>query len=149
MKHKIIELDEKLILLFRKISSPLARISLFIVYFWFGFLKIIDVSPANPLVMDLQQKTLPFFSFEVFITLFALYEMLIGILFLFPKAIRLVIPLFIAHMVMTTMPLVLLPQIAWQSPFVPTLEGQYMIKNLVLIALALALASNIKPLKHE
>ncbi len=148
MRHKILEADEKFINFSRRVSAPLARVSLFVVYFWFGILKILNLSPANPLVMDLQQKTLPFLSFQSFILLFALYEMLIGFLFLFPKATRLVIPLFVIHMGMTLMPLVFLPEIAWQAPFVPTLEGQYMIKNLVLIALALGLASNLKPLKH-
>ncbi|MBL8030137.1 MAG: hypothetical protein JNN11_02715 [Candidatus Doudnabacteria bacterium] len=148
MQNKILDFDEKLINFSRKISIPLARFSLFVVYFWFGLLKILDVSPANPLVMDLQQKTLPFLSFSTFIVLFAIFEMFIGCLFLFPKALRLVVPLFILHMGMTLMPLVFLPEVAWQSAFVPTLEGQYIIKNLVLIALALGLASNLKPLKN-
>jgi uncharacterized membrane protein YkgB len=119
-----------------------ARITFFIIYFWFGILKIFDTSPANPLVAALQQKTLPFLSFSQFIVIFSLYEMLIGILFLFPKLTKIAFVLFILHMGMTMMPLIVLPDVSWQGFLIPTLEGQYMIKNLVLIALASSILVN-------
>ena len=149
MNSQIIKLDAWVINLLKRISAPLARIALFVVYFWFGILKLLDLSPANPLVMDLQQKTLPFMSFQTFIVLFSLFEMLIGVLFLIPKATRAAFILFVLHMGMTLMPLLLLPQIAWQGPFVPTLEGQYMIKNLILISLVVFLVSNLTPVKQN
>lgn len=119
-----------------------ARITFFVIYFWFGILKIFDTSPANPLVAALQEKTLPFLTFEQFIVIFSIYEMVIGILFLFPKLTKVAFILFILHMGMTMMPLVLLPEVSWQGFLVPTLEGQYMIKNLVLIALASSILVN-------
>lgn len=119
-----------------------ARITFFIIYFWFGILKIFDTSPANPLVAALQEKTLPFLTFEQFIVMFSIYEMAIGILFLFPKLTKVAFILFIFHMGMTMMPLVLLPEVSWKGFLVPTLEGQYMIKNLVLIALASSILVN-------
>lgn len=119
-----------------------ARITFFIIYFWFGILKIFDTSPANPLVAALQEKTLPFLTFEQFIVMFSIYEMVIGILFLVPKLTKVAFILFILHMGMTMMPLVLLPEVSWQGFLVPTLEGQYMIKNLVLIALASSILVN-------
>lgn len=125
-----------------------SRAALFVVYFWFGILKILDTSPANPLVMQLQQKTLPFLSFHEFIVFFSLFEMLIGVLFLFPKLTRLAILLFVAHMVTTFMPLLFLPGQTWQSFLTPTLEGQYIIKNVVLIALVMNLGANLKPVSE-
>ncbi len=139
------QLEQKIIGLAQKYHEVLIRLSLFIIYFWFGFLKLIDVSPANPLVEALQHKTLPFLTFHQFIYAFAIFEMLIGILFLFKKFDRLTIILFAAHMVTTIMPLIFLPQMDWQSPFVPTLEGQYIIKNLALISMVVVLVSKIKP----
>lgn len=123
----------------KRFYIPFARLSFFIVYFWFGILKILNTSPANPLVAALQEKTLPFLSFHQFIIYFSIYEMIIGIMFLFPKLTRITYIIFIFHMGMTIMPLFLLPQFAWQGLLTPTLEGQYMIKNLVLIALASAI----------
>jgi uncharacterized membrane protein YkgB len=147
MQSKILEWDYKFINLIKKIGLPFARLSLFVVYFWFGILKIIQVSAANPLVEALLKKTLPFVGFSQFVIfIFSLFEMLIGTLFLFPKMDRIVLPLFAIHMLTTFLPLVFLPQIAWQQAFVPSLEGQYIIKNLVLIALAMVIASNLKPM---
>jgi uncharacterized membrane protein YkgB len=126
---------------FKKISNPFGRFSLFVVYFWFGILKIVAVSPANPLVEDLLERTLPFLTFKTFNAGLAFFEMLIGILFLFPKATKAVLVLLFVHMITTFMPLVMLPQVTWQSPFVPTLEGQYIIKNLLIISVAIFIAA--------
>ncbi len=114
-----------------------ARGALFIVYAWFGVLKLFDASPANPLVSSLLERTLPFISFGQFIVLLGIFEVIIGVLFLLPRYRRLTSLLFGLHMVMTTAPLIVLPAVAWQGWFVPSLEGQYMLKNIVLIALAL------------
>ena len=115
------------------------RLALFVVYFWFGLLKVVTDSPANPLVEALLKKTLPFVTFDHFIVGFGILEMVIGILFLFPRLTKWALLILLLHMATTIMPLFLLPAIAWQGWFVPTLEGQYMIKNLVIIALALSL----------
>ena len=121
----------------RKISLPLARIAIFVIYFWFGFLKLFGTSPANPLVESLLHKTLPFIGFGQFIVFLGISEMIIGILFLIPRLERIALIIFLIHTLTTVMPLFLLPQIAWQGFFVPTLEGQYMIKNLITTALAI------------
>lgn len=75
--------------------------------------------------------------------------MIIGITFLIPRFERLAIALLIPHMIMTTMPLFLLPAITWLSFMTPTLEGQYIIKNLVIIALAIGVAAHLTPMSHE
>ena len=131
----------------KKITIPLARISLFIIFFWFGALKLIDASPANPLVESLLNKTLPFIRFDQFIVFLGIWEMIIGITFLIPKATRITIAFLIPHMITTFMPLILLPSVAWKSFLIPTLEGQYIIKNLLIIALAVGIASNMKSIK--
>lgn len=115
------------------------RLALFVVYFWFGVLKVVTESPANPLVEALLKKTLPFVSFDQFIVGFGMLEMVIGILFLFPWLTKWAVGILLLHMVTTVLPMFLLPSIAWHAWFVPTLEGQYVIKNLVIIALALSL----------
>jgi uncharacterized membrane protein YkgB len=145
MKKLLEKIDFELIALLRRISMPLARIALFIVFFWFGILKIIGTSPANPMVMDLMHATLPFMTWEVFIVLFSIYEMIIGLTFLIPKLERLAIALLMPHMVMTMLPLIFLSDMTWQGFLTPTLEGQYIIKNLVIIALAVSIATRLRP----
>lgn len=141
--------DEKLIGMCSKWQLPFARFSLFLIYGWFGALKIPNLSPANPLVGQLLEKTLPFITFDQFIVFFGIFEVLIGILFLFPRVTRIALILLVLHMGMTVMPMVLLPSVAWQGLFVPTLEGQYMIKNILIVALALTLVAHLDPLKKH
>ncbi|MFM2357812.1 MAG: hypothetical protein RJA61_549 [Candidatus Parcubacteria bacterium] len=143
------KIDNSIISTAKKIFIPYSRLALFIVFFWFGILKLIDVSPANPIVSDLLEKTLPFISFGQFIIFLGVWEMLIGICFLIPRCERFAILLLVPHMITTCMPLILLPQIAWQSFLVPTLEGQYIIKNLVIIALAIGIAVQLKPFGYK
>jgi uncharacterized membrane protein YphA (DoxX/SURF4 family) len=143
----ITNIDRRIIAWFKRIEGPTARIALFIIFFWFGILKLLGASPAEPLVQDLFTRTIPFIPFNTFYVLFSLYECLIGVLFLIPKATRVVIALLVLHMVTTFLPLVLLPSVAWSGWFVPTLEGQYILKNLAIIALAIGIAADITPLE--
>ena len=126
-------------------SLTLSRISIFVIYFWFGFLKLIDASPANPLVESLLNKTLPFINFSQFIIFLGVWEMVVGVFFLIPKLEKAAIIIFALHTITTLMPLFLLPTVAWKGFFVPTLEGQYMIKNLITIALVVNIISQAKP----
>ena len=128
-------------------SLSLSRIAIFVIYFWFGFLKLFDASPANPLVESLLNKTLPFINSHQFIIFLGIWEVAIGILFLIPRLEKVAIAILSLHMITTFMPLFLLPSIAWKSFLVPTLEGQYMIKNLITIALAVNIVSQIKSIK--
>ena len=147
MPEHIKDIDSTIMNSFRRIEVPLARIAIFIVYFWFGLLKIFGVSPAGPLVHELFQHTMPhFIPFSIFYTCFALYEMLIGILFLIRGCERPAILLLALHLVATAMPLVLLPATIWHAPFVPTLEGQYIIKNVLIAAAAVVIGANLVPL---
>jgi uncharacterized membrane protein YkgB len=143
--------DLYLIKALRKMSVPAARIAIFVVYFWFGLLKVLgpNFSPASPLVQSLFERTIPFMGFGTFFFLFGLFECAIGILFLIPKMERVVIPLLVIHLVTTIMPLFMLPQIAWSGFLVPTLEGQYMLKNILIVAAAIAVAAHLQPMGQK
>ncbi len=145
----IFSFDKSIISFAKRYGIQIARVAFFIVFFWFGILKVLGTSPANPLVQALMETTLPFLTFTQFIIFFGLFEMIIGILFLFPRYERLVIPLFLLHMFTTSLPLFLLTNSIWQSFLVPTLEGQYIIKNLVLVALAIVVVAHLKPMRHD
>ena len=124
-----------------------ANFALFVVFVWFGSLKFFDLSPANPLVDALLKETLPFISFNTFIMILGGWEVLIGVLFIIPKMEKIALILLIPHMVVTIMPLFLLPDIAWKGFLTPTLEGQYIIKNIVIIALAASMFADLRK-KH-
>lgn len=148
-KHKIISLDLKLIEYFKRLFIPVSRVAIFLVYFWFGILKIFNLSPAGPLAQALIDRTIGHQYFNSLYVVLAVFECIIGILFLFPKLTRIVIPLLFIHMIIVCSPLLLVPDIAWVAPFVPTLEGQYIIKNGVIIAVAIGIAASATPLLHR
>lgn len=141
-------LSHRLVRFLIDIRFQLARFSLFIVFFWFGLLKLVDISPAASLVEGLLSLTLPVVTFEHFMFFFAFYEMTIGVLFLVPGLEWWAIGLLMPHMATTFLALVLLPDITWYNLLVPTLEGQYIIKNLVIIALAICVAATTKPIRQ-
>jgi uncharacterized membrane protein YkgB len=143
------KLDTIIIAWLKTSFLPLARVAIFVVYFYFGILKLLNESPATPLAHAFVNKTLGAANFGWSFKVLAVYECLIGILFLFPKFTRIVIPMLLIHMIIVCMPLFAVPNLAWSKPFVPTLEGQYIIKNLAIIALAIGVAAQTPPLKHK
>lgn len=144
---KISSVDSSLIHFFRRISDPVARIGLFVIFFWFGLLKVVGLSPASPLVQALFERTMSIVPFGTFLIAFGLFEMLIGVLFLVRGSERIVIPLLFFHMVTTFMPMFLVPGATWSGFLVPTMEGQYIIKNLALIAAAVGIAAHLHPMR--
>lgn len=112
-----------------------ARLALGIVFIWFGALKMIgDLSPAY----DLVAATVYWLTPEIIIPLIGLWEVAIGVAFLFPPLTRVALLLLIPQMPATFLPLVLLPAVTFTVvPWGLTLEGQYIVKNLVIIACAL------------
>lgn len=145
LNNFFISIDQTIISLVRKVSIPVSRIAIFIVYFWFGLLKVLGLSPASPLVLSLLDRTMPFISPDAFLIWFGLFEVLIGIIFLIPKFARAAIALLVIHLITTVMPLFLLKSSLWTGMMVPTLEGQYIIKNVLIVALAIVVASNLTP----
>lgn len=139
-------LDLKIISWLRRTYLPMARLAIFIIYFYFGILKLLGDSPATPLARAFTDKVIGASHFHMAFMALAVFECLIGVLFLFPKLTRIVIPLLLIHMVTVCLPLFVVPHLAFSKPFVPTLEGQYIIKNLAIIALALGVAAQTPPL---
>jgi uncharacterized membrane protein YkgB len=144
---KIEMIDLKIINFFKRSFEPMARFGLFVVFFWFGILKVIGFSPASEVMQKLFETTIPFLSFDVFVVGFGLFECVIGVMFLIRGLERVVIPLLFIHMITTFGPLVFLPSETWQKFLVPTLEGQYIIKNLVIIATGIGIAAKLDPIK--
>ncbi len=121
----------------KQITVLLSRIALFVMYFWFGLLKVIGQSPASPLVEKLFDNTISgVMPFSSFIVLFGLFEMVIGVLFFIPRFEKVATGLFGLHIFTTVLPLFVIGEI-WTKFGVPTIEGQYIIKNLALIVCAL------------
>ena len=121
------------------------RLLMGIIFLWYGVLKFFpQVSPAESLaVMTIDKLFFSLIPGEVSIKLLALWEITIGIGFLLGKYLKILIPLFLLHMVLTFSPLVLLPNLSFtQAPFAFTLVGQYIVKNLIFIMVGILIYYN-------
>lgn len=117
------------------------RVSLAIIFIWFGGLKFFGISPAN----DLVAHTVYWVSPDVFIPILAVWEVAIGICLLFRPMIRVALFLLFLQMPGTMLPLIVLPQVCFTHfPFGLTLEGQYIIKNLILISAAFVVGGSVR-----
>ncbi|MBI4449435.1 hypothetical protein HY634_00055 [Candidatus Uhrbacteria bacterium] len=149
MSALIQKFDAYIIRRLHVLEVPLARAAIFIVYFWFGLLKLLGVSPAGPLVQALFQETVWFVSFPAFYIAFSFFEMAIGIIFLVRGWERLAIFLLGLHLLATILPLALLRHMTWQGFLIPTLEGQYIMKNVLIIAAAVVVGSKLVPMSRS
>ncbi|MCA9987982.1 MAG: DoxX family membrane protein [Anaerolineales bacterium] len=118
------------------------RVAIGLVYIWFGALKLFPgASPAEGLIRD----TITFLPANLFIPFLAIWEIVIGLGFLTGRYMRLTILLMMLQIGGAVSPLVLNPGAVFVSfPFVLTLEGQYIIKNVVLIAAAIVVGATVR-----
>ena len=131
----------------RKYGMRSLRYSLAIVFIWFGILKPLGLSPAEPLVLR-TVDWLPVFEPKTWLSMIGWWEVAIGVTFLFRPTLRIAIGLLALQMVGTFMPLVMLPNVTFQPdryPYAPTIEGQYIIKNLLIISAALVVGGTVRP----
>jgi uncharacterized membrane protein YphA (DoxX/SURF4 family) len=123
------------------------RLALAGVFLWFGALKLIPgLSPAASLAgRTVVAMTAGIVPYELAIPAVGLLEILIGIGFLTGSAMRATILLLGLQMIGALAPLVLFPAETWTVfPIAPTLEGQYIIKNAVLIAGAVVVGATVR-----
>ena len=141
------EIDRVVMAWIATYATRLLQVAIGLILFWFGVLKIIPgLSPAEQLVMETAEALLSPLGVSppgrLVIIGLALWEVAIGLGFLFDWRRQAVIWLLIVHMMSTALPLVLLPDVVWRHPpFVLTLEGQYIVKNLVIVAGAIILGT--------
>jgi len=138
---KLDRLDTRIVAWMSDHAVLLLRLSLAIVFIWFGGLKIVGNSPA----IELVTRTVYWVDPRWFVPFLGVWEVLIGVCMLWRPLIRISIALLAVQMPGTFLPLILLPHICFvKFPWVPSLEGQYIIKNLVLISGAIAIGAAMR-----
>ena len=145
----ISQADRRIIELAAEWFEPIARITIFVIYFWFGLLKLLGLSPATPLALALTRRTIGVQYFNASFKTLAAYECIIAIAFLIPAMTRIPSALLIIHLVIVSSPLVLVTNVAWTGTLVPTLEGQYIIKDLAILALAVGIVARREMPEHR
>jgi uncharacterized membrane protein YphA (DoxX/SURF4 family) len=125
----------------------LLRLSVGIVYFWFGALKFFSgMSPAEDLAQHtIEQLTFGLVPADISIYLLAVWECFIGLGLIFGIYLRATLILLWLQMVGAIMPLFLFPQDVFQViPIAPTIEGQYIIKNMVIISAGIVIGATVR-----
>ena len=123
------------------------RISLGVIFFWFGLLKFFPgQSPAETLATDtVSVMTFGLVGPSISIVVLAAWETLIGAGLITGKALRVTLLLLFLQMPGTVTPLFIFPELTFRSvPFVLTLEGQYIVKNLVLVSAGLVIGAGVR-----
>lgn len=134
-------LDRRIARWMQRNGLVVLRVGLGIIFVWFGLLKPLGVSPAEDLVRSVVYVVPP----DVFVPFLGWWEVAIGIGLLYRPLNRTAIFLLFLQMPGTLLPLVLLPEVCFtQVPWGLTLEGQYIIKNAVLIGAALAVGGTVR-----
>jgi uncharacterized membrane protein YphA (DoxX/SURF4 family) len=125
----------------------LLRLSLGIVFLWFGVLKFFPgLSPAEGLAArTISTLTLGIIPPDTAVLILAIWESLIGLGLILGIFLRATLLLLFLQMLGTVTPLFLFPsEVFLRIPYAPTLEGQYIIKNLVLIAAGLVIGATVR-----
>lgn len=139
-KDKLLKKEEQITNWMALKGIVLLRISIGIIFFWFGFQKFF---PGVSIAEDIATRTIDVLSFGIVqapfsMPILATWETIIGLGFIFGKYLRFIIPLLFAQMAGAVFPLFVFPEETFYLvPFVPTLEGQYILKNIVFITAAM------------
>ncbi len=139
--------DERITNWMARVGLTVLRWSLGLVFLWFGALKFFpDLSPAQ----DLATRTISVLTFglvpaSVSLPVLAAWECVIGIGLLAGRGLRVILFLLWLQMLGTLSPVFIFPgEVFTRIPYAPTLEGQYIIKNLVLISAGLVVGATVR-----
>ena len=132
-------IERRVAALVRPFSLPLLRVSLGVVFIWFGALKVTNETPVGGLVAG----TMPWIDSAWFVPLLGAIEVAVGVALIAGRRLTAVSCILVAHLAGTFLVLLLQPQVAFQhgNPLLLTTEGEFVVKNLVLISAGIVLAS--------
>lgn len=132
-------LEHRVSSLVRPLALPALRVSLGLVFVWFGALKVLNATP----VADLVANTMPFLDRAWFVPALGAVEVVFGLAIIVGRYLGLVCILVAGHLVGTFLVFVTQPDVAFQHGNVLQLTtiGEFVAKNVVLISGALVLAA--------
>lgn len=147
MPSALVDFDRAVIDFTRAHSIAILRVTLGIVFVWFGLLKIFGQSP----VADVVIKTAYFLPPDVALIGMGVLETLIGLGLLTGIAMRLTLFLFFVQMCGTFLTIVTRPDLLFEhgNPLLLSVNGEFLLKNLVLIAAGLAIVGSVPKARGE
>ncbi|VXB33705.1 hypothetical protein [Pseudomonas sp. 8O] len=121
-------------------GQTLLKYSLSIIFIWLGALKPLGLSPVN----DLVTNTITWLPSDIFIPILGVWEIAIGACLLIKPLVRIALTLLFLQLFGTVLPPFLLPEVCFiKFPYALTLEGQYIIKNCVILSAAIVVGGGL------
>jgi len=145
--EKVYKLDITITKWMARNGLLLMRISIGFIYFWFGFLKFFPGISSAEGIATFTISTLTFgvISGSTALLILAVWEVAVGLALIFKLFLRETLLLMFLQMLGTLTPLFLFPgELFTVFPWVPTLEGQYIIKNLVIISAGITIGATVR-----
>lgn len=139
---QIPQIDHAITTFLQRWSITVLRVAVAIVFIWFGALKVFNVTPVTELVAN----TVYWVDPDWFVPLLGLFEIVVGVGLLMRRALRTVLGLFALQMLGTFLVLVVQPEVAFQNgnPLLLTVEGEFVVKNLVLLAAGMVVGATVR-----
>ena len=130
-----------------RFGAPALRISVGVVFLWFGALKLLDVSPVS----DLVARTVYWFDASWVVPALGATEIAVGICLVTGRLLRVALLWFVIQMLGTFTVFLVLPDVAFVggNPLLLTVEGEFVVKNLVLLTAGLVVGAGLEPLHRS
>ncbi len=147
MAHLFDKIDTAITNWLAKHSVTFLRVSLGLIFFWFGALKFFPTLSPTIGLIERTTEIVTFGSVPAHIAVYMLASMecLIGLGLLLNIYMRGTLLFLLLQMLATSTPIFLLPEVVFeQAPFVLTMEGHHIMKNLVLIGAGLVLGATVR-----
>lgn len=136
----VIEFDRRMLALAARYAHWLHRVSLGVLFIWFGLLKPLGHATTTSILAQAVYWGDP----QTMVLLLGWWEVAIGVCLIFRPLVRLAIALLVLRLPGILLAFVLQPDACFYSfPFAPTPEGQYLIKDLVIFFASLAIVGMV------
>ena len=141
MKQHIDHLDHRIARIFKRYGHYTHRVSLGLLFVWFGSLKLVGHKTATSIIAH----TIYWGDPQEIIPMLGSLELSIGLCLLVRPLARAAIVILLMRLPGSILALFLLPEVCWQEfPFAPTIAGQYIIKDITIFFAAIAIAGSVR-----
>lgn len=141
MRERFDSIDRRISSLMHHVGHPLHRVTLGLFFIWLGLLKQFGYKTGSSLLAH----TIYFGDPEIMVPVLGWWEVAIGVTLLIHATVRISILLMAIRLPGTLLALVVKHDVCFEhAPFVPTPEGQYLIKDLMLFGAAMVIGGTVR-----
>lgn len=141
--------DSKLISFSNRFAVGAAQVGLAVIFLWFGILKLVGVSSVHDLIITLTNTLAPNLNGESVLIGLGVLEILIALTIIDRQLLRLSILFLVIHLILVSLPLFVLPELTWNGFLIPTLTGQYILKNILIATSGMVVLADLQHLRDH